>query len=122
MSLQSMVDGRGHARTAGVVAQGQSKVWLMEPDVFPHPLRCWVFQLSEIRALRGLFGVPAYSMGYITQMGDGRYYLEDLSDCVPLDLSGADTTPGFFTGAGASLLPSLLPSSLRPSHSIQGVH
>eukprot|EP00884_Botryococcus_braunii_P020973 jgi/Botrbrau1/755/Bobra.0181s0014.1 len=54
-------------------------------------------QLTEIRAMAGQYGVTLYVMGYITQMADGRYYLEDLSDAVPLDVSGAETPAGFFT-------------------------
>ena len=37
-------------------------------------------------------------MGCISQLQDGRYFLEDLSDALPIDLSEAQTTSGFFTG------------------------
>ncbi len=43
-------------------------------------------------------------MGCISQLQDGRYFLEDLSDALPIELSEAQTTSGFFTG-GHSLQP-----------------
>ena len=49
-------------------------------------------------------GETRFVMGCISQLQDGRYFLEDLSDALPIDLSDAQTTSGFFTG-GCSLQP-----------------
>ena len=43
-------------------------------------------------------GETRFVMGCISQLQDGRYFLEDLSDALPIDLSEAQTTSGFFTG------------------------
>jgi hypothetical protein len=61
-------------------------------------LLLWLAQLTEVKALVGQVGATRYVMGCISQLEDGRYFLEDLSDAVPIDVSGAETTPGFFTG------------------------
>jgi hypothetical protein len=55
-------------------------------------------QLTELKALLGCVGQTRFVMGAISQLQDGRYYLEDLSDALPIDLSDAQTTSGFFTG------------------------
>lgn len=57
-----------------------------------------VAQLTELKALLGCVGQTRFVMGAISQLQDGRYYLEDLSDALPIDLSDAQTTSGFFTG------------------------
>ena len=55
-------------------------------------------QLTELKALLGCVGETRFVMGCISQLQDGRYFLEDLSDALPIDLSEAQTTSGFFTG------------------------
>lgn len=47
----------------------------------------------------GLVGENRYVMGCITQMEDGKFFLEDLSASLPLDLSQAHVADGFITGA-----------------------
>lgn len=59
-------------------------------------------QLSSIKALAGNPGQTSFIMGSITQPEDGRYYLEDLSASIPIDLSDAVTTTGFYTGRCAT--------------------
>ena len=56
-------------------------------------------QLTEIKALLGAVGELRYVLGCISQLQDGRFFLEDLSDAIPLDLSTTNTASGFFTGA-----------------------
>lgn len=56
-------------------------------------------QLTELKALLGCVGQTKFVMGCISQLQDGRYFLEDLSDALPIDLTDAQTTSGFFTGA-----------------------
>lgn len=46
----------------------------------------------------GVVGETRFVMGCITQMEDGRYFLEDLSAALPLDLSEAVHAGGFITG------------------------
>ena len=55
-------------------------------------------QLTELKALLGCVGQVKFVMGCISQLTDGRYFLEDMSDSLPIDLSDAQTTSGFFTG------------------------
>ena len=59
---------------------------------------CHAPQLTELKALLGCVGETRFVMGCISQLQDGRYFLEDLSDALPIDLSEAQTTSGFFTG------------------------
>ena len=66
---------------------------------------CWngptilcAMQLSEIKALLGCVGERRYVMGCISQLEDGKYFLEDLSGRLQLDLTHAETTEGFYTG------------------------
>ena len=61
-------------------------------------------QLSSIKALAGTPGNTSFVLGSITQPEDGRYYLEDPTGIVPIDLTQAVTTTGFYTGVphGAS--------------------
>ena len=56
-------------------------------------------QLTEVKALLGAVGELRFVLGCISQLQDGRFFLEDLSDALPLDLSAANTASGFFTGA-----------------------
>ena len=49
----------------------------------------------------GVVGETRYVMGCITQMEDGKFFLEDLSASLPLDLSQAVLAHGFFTGANS---------------------
>ena len=55
-------------------------------------------QLTEIKALLGTRGQTRFVMGCISQPEDGRYALEDPSGIIRMDLSGAITTSGFYTG------------------------
>lgn len=55
-------------------------------------------QLTELKALLGCVGQVRFVMGCISQLQDGRYFLEDMSDSLPIDMSEAQTTSGFFTG------------------------
>lgn len=55
-------------------------------------------QLTELKALLGCVGRQRFVCGCIAQLADGRYFLEDLSDALPIDLAGAATTSGLFTG------------------------
>ena len=41
-------------------------------------------------------------LGCISRSEEGRWRLEDSSGAVPLDVSSAQTTDGFFTGEGSS--------------------
>lgn len=59
----------------------------------------WV-QLTELKALLGCVGQVKFVMGCISQLQDGRYFLEDMSDSLPINLEHAQTTSGFFTGDG----------------------
>ena len=45
----------------------------------------------------------------ISQLQDGRYFLEDASEALPVDLACAARTSGFFLGA-----PPPCPSTLEP--------
>jgi len=63
-------------------------------------------QLTDLKALLGVVGQTRCVLGCISQLDDGRFFLEDLSDALPLDLSEAETASGFYTGA-ARLAPSL---------------
>ncbi|KAK9905544.1 hypothetical protein WJX75_001819 [Coccomyxa subellipsoidea] len=54
-------------------------------------------ELTELKALLGCVGQVKFVMGCISQLQDGRYFLEDMSDSLPIDLSDAQTTSGFFT-------------------------
>ncbi|CAK0783094.1 hypothetical protein CVIRNUC_006289 [Coccomyxa viridis] len=54
-------------------------------------------ELTELKALLGCVGETRFVMGCISQLQDGRYFLEDLSDALPIELSEAQTTSGFFT-------------------------
>ena len=62
-------------------------------------------QLSSIKALAGNPGKAAFILGCITQPEDGRYYLEDPTASIPIDLSRAVTTTGFYTGTPSLLGP-----------------
>lgn len=54
--------------------------------------------LKELTPLQSLLGTSGtkFIIGVISQLEDGRYFLEDLTATVPLDLSHALTTAGFF--------------------------
>ncbi len=51
----------------------------------------------------GVVGETRYVMGCISQLEDGRYFLEDLSASLPVDLSGAQLAHGYITGAPPSI-------------------
>ena len=46
----------------------------------------------------GVMGETRYVMGCISQLEDGRYFLEDLSASLPVDLSSAQLAHGYITG------------------------
>eukprot|EP00249_Psilotum_nudum_P007247 c20426_g1_i1 orf=272-1837(+) len=52
----------------------------------------------EITPLQSLIGCAGrrWVMGVISQLEDGHFYLEDLTDSIPIDLSQAKITTGFF--------------------------
>lgn len=66
-------------------------------------------QLTELKALLGCVGETRFVMGCISQLQDGRYFLEDLSDALPIELAEAQTTSGFFTGESSynSVVPQI---------------
>lgn len=55
-----------------------------------------VAELTELKALLGCVGERRYVMGFLTRQDEDRYYIEDLSARLPLDLDGAETTDGMF--------------------------
>ena len=55
-------------------------------------------QLTEIKALLGGVGQTKTVMGFISQLEDGQYYIEDLSGALKVDLSQAMTAAGFYVG------------------------
>ena len=60
-------------------------------------------QLTDIKALLGATGQTRFVMGCISQPEDGRYALMDPSGSILVDLTGAITTSGFYTGVGMVL-------------------
>jgi DNA polymerase epsilon subunit 2 len=54
-------------------------------------------ELTELKALLGLVGERRYVTGFLTRQDEGRYFIEDLSARLPLDLSVAETSDGLFT-------------------------
>ena len=59
----------------------------------------------------GVVGEIRYVMGCISQLEDGRYFLEDLSASLPVDLSDAQLAHGYITGLLCSS-PALRTASL----------
>ena len=58
----------------------------------------------------GVVGETRYVMGCISQLEDGRYFLEDLSASLPVDLIDAQLAHGFITGR-LLIVPHRVPSS-----------
>ena len=56
-------------------------------------------QLTELKALLGCVGEVRFVCGCVSQLQDGRYFLEDMSEELPVDLACAARTSGFFLGA-----------------------
>ena len=54
-------------------------------------------ELSTIDTLLGSQGGVKWLLGMLCEVEEGSFYLEDMNAHVPLDLSGAVTTPGMFT-------------------------
>lgn len=54
-------------------------------------------ELTPLQALLGTAGETHYVMGALSQLEDGRFYLEDLTASIQVDLSTAATTAGLFT-------------------------
>lgn len=52
--------------------------------------------LTDVRSLLARPGATAFVLGCVSQLEDGRFFLEDPTGRVPLDLRGATTTAGFF--------------------------
>ena len=55
-------------------------------------------QLTEIKALLGSVNQTKTVMGFISQLEDGQYFIEDLSGALKIDLSDAMTAAGFYVG------------------------
>ena len=55
-------------------------------------------QLTEIKALLGSVNQTKTVMGFISQLEDGQYFIEDLSGALKVDLSDAMTAAGFYVG------------------------
>jgi len=74
-------------------------------------------QLTDLKALLGVVGQTRCVLGCISQLDDGRFFLEDLSDALPLDLSEAETASGFYTGVAhpRSLSNPILPRPTLPA-------
>lgn len=64
--------------------------------------------MTEIKALLGSIGQTKTIMGFISQLEDGQYYIEDLSGALKIDMSEAMTAAGFYVGVNLSLLATLL--------------
>lgn len=45
----------------------------------------------------GLVGERRYVLGFLTRQDEGRYFIEDMSTRLPLDLTEAETADGLFT-------------------------
>lgn len=56
-----------------------------------------IAELTELKALLGRVGERRYVMGFLSRHDEGRYFIEDLSARLPLDVSGAETADGLFT-------------------------
>eukprot|EP00873_Tetraselmis_striata_P041547 jgi/Tetstr1/461811/TSEL_006893.t1 len=54
-------------------------------------------EITELKNLHSSGGQSRFVMGCISQLEDGRYFLEDLSGALPIDLTGAVSTSGYFT-------------------------
>ena len=54
-------------------------------------------ELTPLQALIGLIDVTKYVLGALNQLEDGRYFLEDTSTSIPVDLSRTQTATGMFT-------------------------
>lgn len=54
-------------------------------------------ELTELKALLGMVGQRRYVLGFLTQKEVGKYFIEDLSARLPLDISAAETSDGLFT-------------------------
>lgn len=54
-------------------------------------------ELTPLQGLLGTAGEQHYIMGSLSQLEDGRFYLEDLTASIQVDLSAAATTAGLFT-------------------------
>ena len=55
-----------------------------------------VAELTELKALLGCVGERRFVIGFLSRQDEDRYFIEDLSACLPLDLQGAETTDGIF--------------------------
>lgn len=67
----------------------------MPPNSLPTPA---ILQLTEIKALLGSVGETKTVMGFISQLEDGHYFVEDLSGALKIDLSDTMTAAGFYLG------------------------
>lgn len=61
-------------------------------------MRCSA-QLTDVKALQGNVGDTRFVLGFLSQLQEGQYGLEDLSGSVLVDLTNATRTAGLFTGA-----------------------
>jgi len=61
------------------------------------PTRKDVADLTELKALLGVVGERRFVTGFLSRHDEGRYFIEDLSARLPLDLTAAETADGLFT-------------------------
>lgn len=75
-------------------------------------------QLTEIKGLLGSMGQTRFVMGCISQPEDGRFALVDMSGTILMDITGAITTSGFYTGA--DIRGPIVPFKTTPHQSRRG--
>jgi DNA polymerase epsilon subunit 2 len=56
-----------------------------------------VLELTPLQALLGTTGERRFVLGALSQLEDGRYWLEDATGSCAVDVSGAATSAGLFT-------------------------
>lgn len=55
-----------------------------------------IAELTELKALLGMVRERRFVTGFLSRQDEGRYFIEDLSARLPLDLAGAETADGMF--------------------------
>ncbi len=63
--------------------------------------------MTDIKALQGNIGETKFVLGFLSQLAEGQYGLEDLSGSVVVDLRETTRTAGLFTGMIIQTLQSL---------------
>ncbi len=66
----------------------------------------------------GVVGETRYVMGCISQLEDGRYFLEDLSASLPVDLADAQLAHGFITGQLLTVPHRIISSNLSQTAAV----